>query len=111
MLLQQYNKARNLTGLEAPICRYLPVELAQIVIIYLCYVRPIQTTFQSALALPNARAEIVAAYQHWLFVKAGRRMTDDNIRQSFTTILASSGILLKFSAYRLASSFVVALLL
>ena len=107
MLLQQYNKARNLTGLEAPICRFLPVELAQILITYLCYIRPIQTTFQAASVLPTTRVEIEAAYQHWLFVKAGRRMNDDNIRLSFTTILAHSGLLLKFSAYRFASLLLV----
>jgi len=49
MILQAYNKSRNLTGLEAAICRYLPLELAQLLAVFISYVRPIQGIFTTIL--------------------------------------------------------------
>jgi hypothetical protein len=100
MLLQQYSKTRNTSGLETAISRFLPYELAHLLLRYLAIVRPVETTFQASLAAANDKPQVVATYQHWLFVERGRRMTAEAIRETFVRKMAGSLILVKFSGYR-----------
>jgi hypothetical protein len=99
MLLQQYNKSRNLTGMEAAICRFLPVELASLLVTYVAFIRPARVMLASALK-PDGAAEMAEIERHWLFVRGGKRMTDEQIRSAFSDTLSKHLILVNFSGYR-----------
>jgi len=100
MILQAYNKSRNLTGVEAAICRFLPVDLAHLLARYLCYVRPVQASFATVLAPLDKKEEIAYFCRTYLFVKRGKRMTDSDIRDAFTQTLGAKGLALSFSGNR-----------
>jgi len=100
LILQAYSKSRNLTGLEAAICRYLPLELAQLLAVFISYIRPIQGIFTTILAPQDKKEDTVQIFRTYLFVKSGKRMADGDIRDAFTRTMFIKGIQISFSGNR-----------
>ena len=107
LLVQQYSKTQALTGKDSAICRFLPKELARVVAIALCYVKPLE----AVIAKEVHGAEAAITTRTFLFVRHGERMSEEVIRDSVASAFRSRGIPLLFSDYRFgffSSSFVVA---
>ena len=107
MVLQRYSKTRTLTMSEPAICRFLPKDLAYLLTQYLCIIRPVQRVLASSMAPENQREDVKREYGHWLFVSKGKRMTDQVIRDSFTTTMAEASVTVSFSGNRYACFFLL----
>jgi hypothetical protein len=92
-LVQQYHKSRNLTGTDIAVHRFLPKELGVLLYSYLTYVKPLEDIFAKDLYNEPPSS--------FLFVRHGKRMTAENIRDSVSSSLSRHlGKKLEFSAYR-----------
>lgn len=78
------------------VCRFLPKDLAILVTQYLSYIRPLEILFSQTLYGTDATKD----YNSYLFMKKGKRMNADDIRNSFKSEMLHYGLELTISGWR-----------
>ncbi|WVO12403.1 hypothetical protein L204_105322 [Cryptococcus depauperatus] len=82
-LVFHYHKSQSFTNKEKWVARMLPLELGDIMMRYLAYVRPMELLFLHALGNEEGRA----AHEEYLWVESGKRILESRFSSIFTSTL------------------------
>ena len=95
-LFARYSKSSSMTGQNRPIARFFDVSLSFLLALDLFVVRPFVEYLANELGINDRQV-----YRTELFVKHGKKMSDEQIRGSFEKAFRlGCGVAIQFSEYR-----------
>jgi hypothetical protein len=81
MILLGYNKTMSKMGTEKMIARFLTPELSKVLVYFIAVIRP----FECFLCEEIQERQVETHVRQTLFIKKGRFLSEDRIRESFTS--------------------------
>jgi hypothetical protein len=101
MIYSRYGKTQTLKGKQAPVARFLPSELAGLLIGYLTLIRPVEVSMALLLAGQNEEdTQLAHKGRYALFWRNGSPMSEQILCRDFATGLVERGIPLQFQQHR-----------
>ena len=93
MIITNYNKTNNLTGVESGVIKFMNHEASCLVAAYFSLVRPLEGIFY--YHLKESKKRDASANFPWF---DGNRFSDDKIIKVFTEIMGTKGVHLGWNA-------------
>ncbi|KAJ2801470.1 hypothetical protein H4R20_003656, partial [Coemansia guatemalensis] len=111
-LVTRYHKGRWMQGHDRPVSRFLPLELSQILLVYLALIRPCEIAFMDINTPQDIDAKKACGiYMYQLFVKRGIAVSAKAMSDTFGRIFKKvTNVNVTFAQYRhISQAFILAL--